>query len=88
MNRREWAAARHSYKFVNKYFSFGESLPIPSNVPEFISSKLKLSCSVCQDFMAISYGSAECSVCPLADFVARLNRLDPTRPYRRLKSKM
>jgi hypothetical protein len=74
MNRLELAASRHSFRLAENILQSGVKLPIPSWVPEQVSSRIMLSCHACQDFIDIHYGSAECTVCPLADFVARCNR--------------
>ena len=73
MNHSEWAATRHSYRLAEKYQHPGEKLPIPSWLPLLISDRISASCQICQEFLEIKYGSAECTVCPLADFVNRLN---------------
>jgi hypothetical protein len=72
MNRQEWAEKRRSLRLLEKLLQFGPTLSIPSWVPKEITDLILLSCSACQDYMDIRYGSAECIVCPLANFVDRL----------------
>ena len=83
MNRSEWAAARHSYRLSGRNSQSGEELPIPSWLSNSIHDHIDQSCLACQDFLGIKYGIAECTVCPLANFVSRLNvgaiRESPTR---------
>ncbi len=49
-------------------------LPVPSWLPERASVPIQAACLACQETMDIRYGAAECSICPLADLVKRLNR--------------
>jgi hypothetical protein len=80
MNRSEWAAARHSYRLgaahrlaESKLHPVGR-LPVPSWVSKWLSDHIQSSCFLCQEDLDIHYGSAECTVCPLADFVNRLKK--------------
>jgi hypothetical protein len=71
MNRQEWAENRRSLRLLEKLSQFGPTLPIPTWVPKEITDLILLSCSACQDYMYIRYGSAECISCPLANLVDR-----------------
>jgi len=73
VNRSEWAAARHSYRLSGRNSHLGEELPIPSWLSNSIHDRIDQSCLACQDFLGTKYGIAECTVCPLADFVRRLS---------------
>lgn len=51
------------------------SLAVPAWLPEQITSQIYAACFACQKFLNIHYGSAECTVCPLANFVKRLEKV-------------
>jgi len=72
VNRSERAAARHSFRSAQQNWKPGDKLPSPTWLPLLVSENIHAACFSCQELLEIKYGSAECAVCPLADFLSRL----------------
>jgi replication-associated recombination protein RarA len=70
---------RRSFRLEQRRQSRCARFSLPALVPEDILAALQAACLSRQEILEIQYGAAECSVCPLANFASKFERLECER---------